>query len=44
MKFTLMTIIKQNIKLSIKNKIKTYSKYILRPYRVQEAGKLEENR
>ena len=44
MKFTLMTIIKQNVKISIKKENKHVLRYVIRPYRVQEAGKLEEDR
>ena len=43
MKFTLMTIIKKNIEINIKNKINIFKDIFVRPYRVPEAGKLEED-
>ena len=42
MRFLLKTIIKRNIKIRIK-KQKPILRYIIRPYRVQEAGKLEKD-
>ena len=38
MKFRFITVIKQNIKISVKNK--RILRYMIRPHRVQEAGKL----